>query len=170
MTQVPLQLTFNNHNTDVFPQFEGGDFSHLTRFFSMIQSKVKEFHLDGCPGLIDSKDKPPAASYEDRTTGEIRVTSKNLRSHKQILALMLQRCLALRTLSISSFTSVFVQAPDSGSSFNLSEILRQSPPRAPVTNLEVRGRQHERDLEVIVALIKHMSRLQSLSLQFMPKE
>lgn len=153
MTHLPLQLTFNNHNTDVFPQFEGGEFSHLPRFFSMIQSKVKEFHMDACPGLLDSNDKQPVPSYEDRTTSEIRVTSKNLRNHKQILALMLQRCQTLRTLSISSFTSVFLQAPDSGSSANLSDILRESPPRALVTSLEVRGRQHERDLEVIVSLI-----------------
>ena len=140
MTELPLQLTFNNHNTDIFPQFEGGDFSHLPRFFSMIQSKVKEFHLDACPGLLDSNDKPPIASYQDHTTVEIRITSKNLRSHKQILALMLQRCKTLRTLSISSFTSVFLQAPESGSSVNLTEILRQSPSRALVTNLEVKGR------------------------------
>jgi hypothetical protein len=124
MTQLPLQLTFNNHNTDIFPQFEGGDFSHLPRFFSMIQSKVKEFHLDACPGLLDSNDKPPIASYQDHTTVEIRITSKNLRSHKQILALMLQRCKTLRTLSISSFTSVFLQVPDSGSNVNLLELLR----------------------------------------------
>ena len=60
MTQLPLQLTFNNHNTDVFPTLEGGDFSHLPRFFAMIQSKVKEFPLDACPGLLDSNAKPVA--------------------------------------------------------------------------------------------------------------
>ena len=54
MMHLPLQLTHNNHNTDIFPQFEGGDFSHLPRFFSMIKSKVKEFQLDSCPGLLDS--------------------------------------------------------------------------------------------------------------------
>ena len=90
--------------------------------------------------------------------------SKNLRNHKQILALMLQRCKSLRTLSISSFTSVSLQAPDSGSSFDISSLILESL----VTNLEVKGRQHMRDLEVIVSLIKHLSRLKSLSLQFMP--
>jgi hypothetical protein len=58
----------------------------------MIQSKIKEFNLDACPDLLDSNAKQPVPSYEDLTTGEIRVMSKNLRSHKQILALMLQRC------------------------------------------------------------------------------